>query len=216
MRISPILVAIAVLGASMSAAQANNIVAVASPGSIPVETDPNNSANDTIYSLTTPGNYSYTNSYTVGGTFYDDYYFYISPSQIDSITASVSTPFGGSSIGVSSPQARLFSWAPNQALAFPTTGAITANGGQGALINPWASDTVQTINGSQFYISNFSDSNLATGYYVLQITGTVDPQGGSYTGSLNLSPVPIPAALPLFMVGLGLLGAAARRARSRD
>jgi hypothetical protein len=45
------------------------------------------------------------------------------------------------------------------------------------------------------------------GTYVLQVRGTASGgNGGSYSGSLNVSPVPLPAALPLLLSGLGLLG----------
>jgi hypothetical protein len=50
---------------------------------------------------------------------------------------------------------------------------------------------------------------LAPGSYVLEIRGNVTGSaGGSYSGVLNLAPapVPLPAALPLLLSGIGLFG----------
>ena len=57
-------------------------------------------------------------------------------------------------------------------------------------------------------------SNLQSGTYFLDIAGTADgSSGGTYVGQLNLSPVPLPDALPLLLTGLGGLGWLARRRR---
>jgi PEP-CTERM motif len=55
-------------------------------------------------------------------------------------------------------------------------------------------------------------TTLAAGTYVLEIRGDVTgSSGGTYSGELNLNPVPLPAALPLLLSGLGLLGFARKR-----
>jgi hypothetical protein len=58
--------------------------------------------------------------------------------------------------------------------------------------------------------------SLNGGVYVLQIvgeeTGTVS---GMYSGSLAVTPVPLPAGLPLLVSGLGVLAASWRRPRPR-
>jgi hypothetical protein len=60
------------------------------------------------------------------------------------------------------------------------------------------------------------DTTLLPGRYVLQVRGTVTgAAGGSYAGVLNLTPVPLPAALPLLGAGLGLIGAFGARRRRK-
>jgi hypothetical protein len=47
---------------------------------------------------------------------------------------------------------------------------------------------------------------------VLEIrASSVGTAGGSYSGVVNLTPVPLPAALPLLFSGLGLFGAFRRK-----
>jgi len=54
---------------------------------------------------------------------------------------------------------------------------------------------------------------VSIGSYILQIRGEAG-QPGSYSGTVTFNTVPLPAALPLLLSGLGLLGgAASRRAR---
>jgi hypothetical protein len=59
-------------------------------------------------------------------------------------------------------------------------------------------------------------TTLAAGTYVLEIRGDVTgSDGGTYSGSLNLNPVPLPAALPLLLSGFGLLGGTLRKRFTR-
>lgn len=58
-------------------------------------------------------------------------------------------------------------------------------------------------------------TTLTAGEYVFEIRGEVTGSGGgTYSGSLNLNPVPLPAALPLLISGLGLLGGLVRKRRA--
>ena len=58
-------------------------------------------------------------------------------------------------------------------------------------------------------------ATLAAGTYVLEVRGmATGTSGGSYSGTLNVAPVPLPATLPLLLSGLGLLGGLLRRGLS--
>lgn len=67
--------------------------------------------------------------------------------------------------------------------------------------------------GLQYYVGG-----LASGNYILEVTGDVagtqtgtNPVRGSYTGLVEILPVPEPESYALFLAGLGLMGFIARR-----
>ena len=61
-------------------------------------------------------------------------------------------------------------------------------------------------------------SLLDTGQYFLEVTGTTGTTGTQYSGPFKFEPVattPLPAALPLFAGGLGVLGFLAKRRKRK-
>jgi hypothetical protein len=77
------------------------------------------------------------------------------------------------------------------------------------------------VNGVPFTIfTSTTPSTLFTpGAYSLRVRGTIVGQPASYAGNLIAiapSPVPLPAALPLLLLGMGGLGAMGRRRKARE
>jgi len=61
-----------------------------------------------------------------------------------------------------------------------------------------------------------SFSGIASGTYILDVAGIASGSaGGSYVGTANLEPVPLPAAAWLMLSALGGLGAVARKRKAR-
>lgn len=167
--------------------------------------------------LAVPSTYTYGNGYTgptpniipgststlhpAGFGFYDDYIFTITGATANSISTTIDlgTP---AMLQISDFQERLYNWTNN-------TG-ITIGAPNGGAIDAWTSPigTVGTV-------AVLNATTLAPGTYVLQMRGIVTGTfGGSYAGTLNLVPVPLPAALPMMLTGLGLLGGVMRRRKS--
>jgi hypothetical protein len=121
------------------------------------------------------------------------------PAVVDSWVAS----FGlGPSLGISGLQMRLVEWTP---------------GGGGAVLQDWSMATPIVVGGQILQTASLGPyAPLFVGTpYALQVQGTAyGLAGGAYSGGLNLaavaSPVPLPAALPLFLAALGLLGLTVR------
>ncbi len=133
--------------------------------------------------------------------FYDDFIFSVSgPASADSVTSTISL----GNLSINNLEVRLYSESGNSP---PVLG--TPNG---VLWSSWSTPLSGGLTGSV----NVLDANLATGNYVLEVRGNVTgSSGGSYSGTLNVSPVPLPAALPLMLSGLGAMGAMARRRKVR-
>jgi hypothetical protein len=136
--------------------------------------------------------------------FYTDYVFTVAPNSFDSLTASINL---GTAKAVNGLQARLYDYSvgSTQNLTLP---AFTPTG---TVLDGW-STAVNLAPGLTADASVIAPTNLAAGTYVLEIrASSVGTTGGSYGGVLNLTPVPLPAALPLLLSGLGGLGWLARR-----
>jgi hypothetical protein len=133
--------------------------------------------------------------------FYDDFEFTVASSTIDAVSSTIDLK---QLLQVDNLQMRVYTAAGNSTL--PALGPV--NGLQAGWSTP-----VNFIAGTESgEFSALSDVMLGAGTYVLEIRGdVVGTSGGSYSGNLNLSPVPLPAALPLLLSGLGLLGGLVRK-----
>ena len=169
----------------------------------------------TVNSLT--GNtYTYGNGYGLQTTpfittgtpatpygFYDDYVFTIGSNQFDAVTSSLSL---GPALSITNLQARLYSLTAEGIAPLTTTPA-------GTLIQGWSSTTL--FSGGALTANVIGATTpvvLGAGTYVLEVRGTASGAlGGSYSGNLNLTAVPLPGSVWAMLGGLGLLGVAARR-----
>jgi len=132
--------------------------------------------------------------------FIDAYLFQISPASADAVSATISN----GSYAVSNLFAQLYSLSANQGgLVLGTPAGEVYYG-------------VVTDEGAATYVQ-INPVTLAAGSYVLEISGTSSGSaGGGYTGSLNLSPVPLPPSFPLLLTGLlGFAGLILPRSRNR-
>jgi hypothetical protein len=133
--------------------------------------------------------------------FYDDFEFTVAAATIDSVSSTINLQ---NLLQVDNLQMRVYTAAGNSPL--PVLGPV--NGLQGG----WSKPVNFTVGSESGEISALSDVMLGAGTYVLEVRGdVVGSSGGSYSGNLNLSPVPLPAALPLLISGLGLLGGLVRK-----
>jgi hypothetical protein len=139
-----------------------------------------------------------------GFSFYDDYVFTVAAATVDSVTTAIDL---GSTLSVSNLEERIYSTAGNSPLPIVGTPA--------GFSTDWTSPiafTAATESGMQTVVN---PTMLAAGTYVLEVRGEVSgTSGGSYSGVLDLNPVPLPAALPLLLSGIGLLGGLVRKRRS--
>ncbi len=134
-----------------------------------------------------------------GFSFYDDYVFTVANSVIDSVTSEIDL----GSLSISNLEERLYSIGGNSP---PVIG--TPAGFQTAWTTP-ISFSAGTASGMQTVLS---PTTLSAGTYVLEVRGNVTgAAGGGYSGVIDLQPVPVPAALPLMLSGLGLFGGLLRK-----
>ena len=157
-----------------------------------------------------PGSGTYGNTFTSPTTpipgapgfgFYDDFVFTVAPTVVDTITSTINL---GDLLAINDLEVRLYSVIGNNLLPVLGTPA-------GGVINAW-STAVNYSPGATGTVSVLPGASLGAGTYVLEVRGNVvGVAGGGYSGVINLSPVPLPAALPLLLCGLGLIGGALRR-----
>jgi len=162
-----------------------------------------------VTTLAVPGTHSYGHDFgpistSIPGTifeFYDAYIFTIESAIANVLNATIALdlPYGpGPELALGSVEARLF--------ALPNTAAFPWISGVGPpvtfdppLIQAWSAASIPGVD-----IMVINPVQLNAGTYVLQVRGNVvGSLGGGYSGAINLAPVPLPAALPLLVCGLG-------------
>ncbi len=177
--------------------------------------DPSSPTISNDYILSVPGQYTFTDSFTsqqpaspnlgtssVGAyDFQDSYRFTIgSGASGDTLVASLGL---GDTFNIADLQFRLYE-VPTSTTA-PIVGGIPPGS---TLITGWMGPP----SGSNEVEATFTD--IQSGTYILDVAGIANgTNGGTYIGQLNINPVPLPAALPLLISGLGGLWAVARRRR---
>jgi hypothetical protein len=164
-----------------------------------------------ISQLINPGNYTYSGSFTgpqttfVGTTssgFYDDFVFTIGAGQVDSVTSSITL---GNMLGISNMQVRLYDFNANGGVAPLLTTPVV-----GSAFDAWSS--MVSFPGGTTTVDVLPTTTLSAGTYVVEVRGTASgAAGGNFTGSLNLTPVPLPAAGWLMLSGLGYFSALRRK-----
>jgi len=138
---------------------------------------------------------------TTGSGFYDDFIFTVSGANANAVTSTINF---ADVLAIDNLAVRLYNITGNPNL--PVTGV--PNGGA---IDAW-SNTLTVAPGTNATVDVLPMTMLAPGTYVLEVAGNVTGSGGgSYSGTLNLTPVPLPVALPLLLSVLGFAGVALRR-----
>jgi hypothetical protein len=173
------------------------------------------------YSLAVPGQYTFTDTFTnnqsstpltgvsspVGSyAFQDTYEFSLSSAAAgDLLTISLNLGGAYSSVfNISDLQFRLYE------VPTGSTPGLTIPAGS-TVVTGWTG-VAGNDNGTAI-TANFT--NAQSGTYFLDVAGTADgTSGGTYIGQLNLTPVPLPAGLPLLLSGLAGLGAMVRRRKA--
>jgi len=195
------LLALAGASAAASAAQLTLGYETTAGGTVITSLTPNtpDAANFFGHSFNSPTT-AVAGSGSPGDGFYDAFLFVVPDSEIDSITTSIDLS-NVSQIGQL--QVRLFDFSQNPVPNEPNP-----------LVGPVYDATWNhiPIPGGMETIDVLPATGLTAGTYVLEVRGNVTgSNGGSYSGTLNVSPVPLPAGLPLLLSGLGALGGAIRR-----
>jgi len=166
------------------------------------------------YALQVPGQYQLVRQFTApqpnsllgtsgtGSYSFQDTYVFTVPA-VTSGDVLAATLDLANIFNISNLQVRMYGFAQGTPLPGPSVGAFPP-GAINAI--PWAG----IAPGQSSVTMNFSA--IPAGTYYLDIRGSVTgTAGGSYLAALNVQPVPLPAALPLLLSGLGLVGLRRRR-----
>lgn len=137
-------------------------------------------------------------------TFYDDYAFTIGSASFSSVSATFNL---GDLLNISNLSARLFAGTP-----WPGATPGTLNAAD--VLSRWSATVASGTGTGAFQV--VAPMALAPGQYVLEVRGNVTGSaGGSYSGVLNLSPVPESSGALMALAGIGFLGVARLRRKPR-
>ncbi|MBV8341725.1 MAG: FxDxF family PEP-CTERM protein [Gammaproteobacteria bacterium] len=204
-------VAVGLVGAALAATAAGPAAAYMTLSAEEVGPNTVTTNNGTITNFMVPGANGYVGGLSSSDetaitgapnqyTFYDDYLFSIPVGAAsDSITSTIDL---NNVYNINGLDVRLYQYS-------------TGTNGSGTSVNPVL--VLGTPNGTVYESTNSGgtdmlNATLAAGTYVLEVRGVVTgSSGGEYAGTLQVAPVPLPAALPLLISGLGLLGGLVRR-----
>lgn len=152
-------------------------------------------------SLAVPSSLNYGQTYSGPLTqFYDDYLFTIPASTVNTIAVSLNLQ---NLLGIDQLQGRLYSG---------TASDITSGRVSSGLLQAWSTAIPISVAGTTGTAAIIDPISLGAGSYILEVRGNVTGlAGGSYSGVLNVAPVPIPAAAWLLGSGLAGLFALGRR-----
>lgn len=198
----------ALASASASAAPANHVVANFGTVSVPFthaigNTFSGNAASGFVSQDGTP---VVTASIGPFNYFYDDFIFTLPAAPSVSFDAAAVTLDLGSFLSLQNFAARLYKL--DNGLASLTTGLPSS----GIPVKPWTSSSVLSagFNGTAVLFENVS--LLAGASYALEFRGTIAGAfGGSYGGTLSITPVPEPTSASLMLASIGVLGLLSRR-----
>jgi len=147
--------------------------------------------------------------YTGGPGFVDAYLFSVSSSDADALAATIT--LGGAYV-IDGLSVRLYGLGDNSPAGHSSSAGLVLpdTSPNGFYVN--GTTTVSTVNGATVTTAAIEPTMLAAGQYALEVWGTVaGADGGSYSGTLNLSSVPLPASGGLLLASLALIALAGRR-----
>jgi PEP-CTERM motif len=150
--------------------------------------------------------------YGGGPGFVDAYLFSVSNSDADALAATITL---GGAFSINGLSVRLYGLADNTPASNSSTAGLVLpadTSPNGFFVS--GTTTVSNVDGATATTAAIEPTMLAAGQYALEVWGTVAGQeGGSYSGTLNLAPVPLPGTFILALSGLALFGALAPRCR---